>query len=57
MAEVPTADWTVAGSAGAMRDWGGYRRVQATGVGTPSGDSTVTTASPTPSEVRAEARS
>ena len=32
-------------------------RVQATGVGTPSGDRTVTTAAPTPSEVRAEARS
>jgi hypothetical protein len=57
MAEPATAAWTVAGSAGAMREAGGYSRVQATGVGTPVGDSTVTTASPTPSEVRAEARS
>ena len=36
---------------GAIRESGGTSRVAASGVGTPFGDSTVTSASPMPSEV------
>ena len=42
---------------GAMSDWGARMRVQATGVGAPLSDRTVTTASPVPSEVSSSSRS
>ena len=42
-------NWT--SSIGAISESGGSSRVAASGVGTPRGDSTVTRASPVPSEV------
>ena len=45
------------GVRGVIRDAGGYSRVAATGVGTPRGSSTVTAASPTPSDWSVSARS
>ena len=39
------------GGIGAISESGGSSRVAANGVGTPRGDSTVTSASPVPSEV------
>ena len=44
-------------SAGAIRESGGTIRVQASGLGTPSGESTVTSASPIPSDVSASSTS
>ena len=44
-------------SAGAIRESGGTIRVHASGLGVPSGDRTVTSASPIPSEVSASSTS
>ena len=45
------------GVSGAMREAGGMSRVATTGVGAPRASSTVTTASPMPSEVSVSSRS
>ncbi len=47
----------ISADAGAINERGARTRVQATGVGAPRSLSTVTIASPVPSEVSAEARS
>jgi len=44
-------------SAGAIRESGGTIRVHASGLGSPSGESTVTSASPIPSDVSASSTS
>ena len=56
-AEAAMAAARSSGVSGVIRDAGGYRRVAATGVGTPRGSSAVTTASPTPSDCSVSARS
>ena len=48
-AATAVANWSA--GIGAMSESGGKRRVAASGVGTPLGDSTVTSASPVPSDV------
>jgi hypothetical protein len=47
----------VASSTASIRESGGTRRVAASGVGTPLGVSTVTSASPMPSDVRVSPKS
>ena len=49
LAATAAANWSR--GIGAISESGGTRRVAASGVGTPRGDSTVTSASPMPSEV------
>jgi hypothetical protein len=49
--------WSSSGVSGPMREEGGMRRVATTGVGWPRVFSTVTTASPMPSEVSVSYRS
>ena len=56
-AEACTACSIAALSAAPISDSGARRRVHATGVGAPRSESTVTTASPMPSDVSAEAKS